>query len=390
VWVKKFLARTVPEAMAQVKSELGSEAVILHTSQVKVGGFFGLFGTLMVEVTAAADRPATRGEIPQRQVAASISPAPSVVPAPLPAAVGTSQPSAAELASITLMRNEMQGMKAMMGRVLDRIAEPDKPAVQIDPELRTLHSHLLNGGVNEEAAASLLQRVTALAPMAKIGLPEAQRRVKDLMKVDLSSVETIQTSESGHRVIALVGPTGVGKTTTLAKLAAHYVLGRRLNVAMITADTYRVAAVEQLRTYADILGTPLEVVYDAKELAAAVERQRHRELILVDTAGRSPRNTEQMQELVNDLAVLQADEVYLVLSMTSSPGDAERIVESYLPSGAQRVIFTKWDEANTPGLVYNISYKYKIPLSYITYGQNVPDDIEIADPDKITQAILGD
>lgn len=384
MWVKKFLARTVPEAMAQVKAELGSEAVILHTSQVKVGGFFGLFGTLMVEVTAAADRPTTREAIPNIQVAVSAAPPPS------PVVLRDLTPPVVEQASMTAMKNEMLSMKAMMGRVLDRMSEPESVVAHIDPELRTLHTRLLGGGVNEEAASALLHRVTALAPMAKIGLSEAHRRVKDLMQVDLSTVETIRSMGSGRRVVALVGPTGVGKTTTLAKLAAHYVLGRRQNVALITADTYRVAAVEQLRTYADILGAPLEVVYDAKELEAAVERQRHRELILVDTAGRSPRNVEQMQELVHDLKVLKADEIYLVLSMTSSPGDAERILESYLPTGVQRVIFTKWDEANTPGMVYNIAYKYKIPLSYITCGQNVPDDIEIADPDKITRAILGD
>ena len=372
MWVKKFLARTLPEAMAQVKAELGPEAVILHTDQMKIGGIFGLFGTRMIEVTAAADHAETR----------PAGPAPDLTS-------GVSSPALRSAPAMAAVKSEMATMKAMMGEVLEKISTAAAGGPP-EPELHEVYEILRTGGLEDDVALNLVNRIRSRDLRGKLTFPEARQFARELLLGDLSAVETVQIPTAGCRIVALVGPTGVGKTTTLAKLAAHYALGRHLRVALITADTYRIAAVEQLRTYSDILGIPLEVVYEPTEVVAAIARHQTRDLILVDTAGRSPRNEEHMRELQTYLTALSPDEMYLVVSLTSGYRNAMGIVQSYLPLGFQRFLFTKWDEVETPGFIYNIIHKYHLPLSYITNGQNVPDDIEVANPEKITRAILGD
>lgn len=420
--VKKFLARTLPEAMAQVKAELGADAVILHTRTVKVGGIFGLFSARMIEVTAAAEEaeqriavdareqpvapataprplaaPGAPGLLPAQQAAAAratgLSPAPAqllpmgTAPQPQPVPSLRTEPSRST-DSATALRDDMADMKAMISQLMEQVASPmANIGGQLEPELKALLNTLSDVGVCDEAAMYLMTRVRSRILQGSGHWGEVMAVARDLMRQDLGKVEAMAT---GRRTIALVGPTGVGKTTTLAKLAAHFALGQRKQVALITADTYRVSAVEQLRTYSEILGLPLEVVYDPSELPGAVSRHQHRDLVLVDTAGRSPRNMIHMGELQTYLKVLAPDEVYLVMSITSSYKDAMQIVDRHLQLGFDRFLFTKWDEATSPGLIYSMVYKYKRPLSYITMGQNVPDDIEIAHPDKITRAILGD
>lgn len=404
MYVRKFLARTLPEALAQVKVELGADAVILHTSTVKVGGIFGLFGTKMIEVTAAAEhaelRPAAasmqREPEPVRELVGVAAPrvAPAALPhravsevAPAletaPAGIPTEQSPAA----LQAVQHEMESMKAMLGHMMDKLG--GSGSGPLEPELKEICRRLTDAGVADEVAAGLVRRIRERMPEGPVRFSEALAAARELIRQDLGEVQTVRFG--GHcRVVALVGPTGVGKTTTLAKLAAHFALIHRLNVAMITADTYRVAAVEQLRTYAEILGTPLEIVYEPEELHLAVAKHRKRDLILVDTAGRSPRNEVHMRELNELLHELAPDETHLVISMTSNFRDALFIVDNYQPIGFDRYIFTKWDEVGGPGLIYSLVQKHGRPLSYITTGQNVPDDFEIASTAKITQALLGD
>ncbi|HWI51017.1 MAG TPA: flagellar biosynthesis protein FlhF [Symbiobacteriaceae bacterium] len=388
--VKKFVARTLPEAMVQVKAELGPEAVILHTNEIKVGGFLGFFGSRMIQVMAAVE--ATRPS-PLSPAAAPRPLAPTPAPAPAPAvpqftpALERLAPAAMEAPAgeVAAVREEMADMKAMMGQIISRLDQPAPPRA-MEPQVRDLLAALKKGGVDEEVAASLLARIRSRVTKGSGNWGEAVELARTLIMKDLSGVQTV--SPAG-RVVALVGPTGVGKTTTLAKLAAHLALNQGRRVALITADTYRIAAVEQLRTYSEIIGVPLEVVYDPSEVRGALDAHRDKDLILVDTAGRSPRNHAHMNELKAYLDVLEPSETYLVLSLTSGYRDAAMIVDHYLPMGFDHFLFTKLDEAAAPGLIYNIVHKYKRPLSYVTTGQNVPDDIEVANPETITRAILG-
>ena len=184
------------------------------------------------------------------------------------------------------------------------------------------------------------------------------------------------------------GKGGVGKTTTLAKIAAKFVLEQRTNVALITADTYRISAVEQLKTYSDILELPLEIVYNPTELSAALERHRDKELILIDTAGRSQHNEYQMRELDEFLRVNPRIEKHLVISATTKLADARQIMNKFLQVEPDKIIFTKTDETGSLGMIINLLRDSKYSLSYVTTGQSVPDDIERAGAEILTNLLL--
>ena len=190
------------------------------------------------------------------------------------------------------------------------------------------------------------------------------------------------------KIVALIGPTGVGKTTTLAKIAAKFVLESSTKVALITADTYRISAVEQLKTYSDILGLPLEIVYNPEALQEAIKKHADKQLILIDTAGRSQYNEFQMKELCELLAVDPNIEKHLVMSSTTKNSDGMELVNNFSICEPSRVIFTKVDETSTHGIILNVLHKRKLALSYLTTGQSVPDDIEPASLERLTEILL--
>ena len=192
-----------------------------------------------------------------------------------------------------------------------------------------------------------------------------------------------------RRLVALVGPTGVGKTTTIAKLAANFRLREKRRVGLITVDTYRIAAVEQLRTYADIIDLPMEVVSTPREMHQAVARMADLDLILMDTAGRSPRDEVQIQELKSMLAEAMPDEVHLVLSSVASAKSLANTAEQFAAVGTTALVLTKLDEAASLGNLLPLVRSSRLPLSYLTHGQNVPDDIAPADAGRLARLILG-
>ena len=186
-----------------------------------------------------------------------------------------------------------------------------------------------------------------------------------------------------------MGTTGVGKTTTLAKIAAKFVLESQASAALITADTYRISAVEQLRTYSDILGLPLEIVYTPAELSKAIVKHRTKDLILIDTAGRSQYNDYQLKELQELLSINQRIEKHLVLSVTTKQSDAKDIIERFSVCEPDKIIFTKTDETGTLGSIVNLLAKQqRLGLSYLSNGQSVPDDIIAASADTLTDLLL--
>lgn len=417
--VKKFLARTLADAVAQVRAELGPEAIILQTQPVKVGGIFGFFSQKMIEVTAAADpafrpRPpapppapeagssgaagaaagaaeaagatgATAAAAAMRQAAPTAGTATVATTPGAGAAQGPVSPAAPE-GELAELRAQVDRMGGILTRVLERLETPVNE--QLTPELQPIFGVLVRNGVDPGLAGSLCRRMQTR--LKKEPQATAAQVAEEVLIKQLGAPVTIQAAPGSRRVVALLGPTGVGKTTTLAKLASFWALRRGLNVALITADTYRIAAVEQLRTYCEIIGVPLEVVERPEEVPAALDRYRQADLILVDTAGRSHRNPEQMQELAAYVKTLAPDEIYLVISLTASQRDAIAVVDSYTPIGFHKLLFTKLDEAAAPGILLNALVHAGRPLSYITTGQNVPDDIEVAAPERLSRLLLGD
>ena len=194
------------------------------------------------------------------------------------------------------------------------------------------------------------------------------------------------------KVVFFIGPTGVGKTTTIAKIASKFKVDSGKKVAFLTADTYRIAAAEQLRTYANILDTPFTIVYSAEELNTAVERVSDYDLVLVDTAGFSHKNEtqrEDIKKLIEHLDEKYEKEVYLVVSATIKYKDLLDIADIYHEIADYKIIFTKLDETTSYGNMLNIRMYSGAELSYVTDGQNVPDDIELFDTQKIVKQLLG-
>jgi len=255
---------------------------------------------------------------------------------------------------------------------------------------------LEEGGFSPAIAAELLARLSRRQLPSLSGDPRecrelARLQLRELIRPKLPPARPIPRPASGHRrVIALVGPTGVGKTTTLAKLGALFRITERAEVAFITLDTYRIGAVDQLRRYADIIQVPLEVVSPGNELPEALERVRDSDLVLVDTAGRSQKDADRIAELREMLAGVGDLEVHLCLALSASPEAILAAAESFRAIGYSRILVTKLDEAYRHGVLLDLFASARTPVSYITCGQEVPDDIRPATLERLEDLLLGE
>ena len=285
------------------------------------------------------------------------------------------------------LSTQLDDLRQMVKNLCD--CSTAKPQRDLPDSLFRLFTRLIDAEVNEGLARDLIERVRSEAP--DLELADAillQARLSRLIESEITISGPIKIIPETTRVAALVGPTGVGKTTTIAKLAANYRLREKRSVGLITVDTYRIAAVEQLRTYADIIDLPMEVVSTPREMREAVKRLRGLDLILMDTAGRSPRDEIKLQELKAFLAEASADEVHLVLSGVAGERTLLQTAERFSAVGTTSLIFTKLDEAGGLGNLLPVLRNSGLPLSYLTNGQNVPDDIEVAAADRLADLIL--
>lgn len=279
----------------------------------------------------------------------------------------------AEQKRIKQLEAEIAQMKSMLAEVLGK----ESPKVTI-----TLHEALKRQDVSDE----ILGEMSDTSIDYKSGA--AKWTLSSYFSENLKFAEGIKLSRRGAKIVALVGTTGVGKTTTLAKIAAKFVLEQGIGAALITADTYRISAVEQLKTYSDILGLPIEIVYTPQELALAIDRHQDKELILIDTAGRSQYSEAQMYELQEFLKTNPRIEKHLVISASVKLNDAKEIVKKFSAVEPEKIIITKIDETANFGTVINLLRNEKLPLSYLTTGQSVPDDIEIGNADSLAEILL--
>lgn len=477
--IKSFKAPTLKEAMANVKSELGVDAVILHTNKIKKGGILGFHAKEIVEVIAAIeDEPVVKEQKPAMDTGAAseaVLQAAAVArasrnSAPEPQPIGNFTPrnmvsqyqTAGTIEAIShAMAQNTPG--PTFGEVLASVnraqeqAESEQPVVKEEPaelvsvaeekvvsaesdveqltteketettsevytdldvkeqeildlqnQLEEMKSMLVEMSRNKDEAGGIpnLQRAMEaqgisqhvledmisklngteiLAPQNSI---KALKALEKYVRKAIRIANGITLYSDKPKIVALIGPTGVGKTTTLAKIAAKFVLEEGAKVALITADTYRISAVEQLKTYSDILGLPLEIVYNPQALQEAIEKHRDKQLILLDTAGRSQYNAYQMKEL-SELLNIDADiEKHLVMSATTKTSDGLELLDNFSLCKPDRVIFTKVDETKTHGIILNILHRRKAALSYLTNGQSVPDDIEPASIEKLAELLL--
>ena len=381
--IKTYRAATMHEALSLVRRGLGPDAAVLHTREVRSRGMFGLVrGGRQIEVTASAGVNVP-SRLPSRADGAR-----AFAPAPPPQLPVEPSPQAPPTPPAP---DDVAGQLSDLQTMVKDLCRRSRSAGQRDlPEsLFHLFTDLIDADLCEEDARELVERVRTEAPGTELTDPVLLKaRIARILEAEIRVTGPIAVTPGRRRVVALVGPTGVGKTTTIAKLAAIYRLKEKRHVGLITVDTYRIAAVEQLRTYADIIDLPMQVVSSPREMREAVRRLEGLDLILMDTAGRSPRDEIKIQELRSFLTEAAADEVHLVLSSVVGARTLTQTVERFASVGTTGLVFTKLDEATGLGNLLPVLESSNLPLSYLTNGQNVPDDIETADASRVARLVL--
>ncbi len=450
--LKTYRAPTTAEALAQVKSDLGKDAVIIHTRQFKVGTVLGLGGKTVIEITASQGKPGqtrsvSRSISPRATLTADESTLPRVQSAGLPAEVPSTRlkPIAATPARMgviedplptTLERRvvpteppvtltpatadleaQMQSLKKLVGQVLQctrhtaafvarsqqsspewaksgraAVAPSILPGTVPDP-LFQQYLQLIESEVAGEIADEVLARVRDELSSKDAHDPglvrqSMVRHLASMIPADPDIARPTKPRDGRPLTIALVGPTGVGKTTTLAKLAATYKLRFGKKVRLITSDTYRIAAVEQLRTYAQIIGLPVEVVMTPQDMASACAGASADEIVLIDTAGRSPRDAGKLDDLAKLMAAAKPHFTHLVLAGTSGASSMVQAAERFAAVKPNRIILSKLDEAVNFGVLISAAKTIDLKISYLTTGQEVPDHIEVGKPERLARMVM--
>jgi len=372
--VKKFYGLDNYDVMSKVKYELGSNAVILHQRRVKPKGLLGFFKKSIVEVVAAIEEnDITVSEANTTNVAKTQE-------------LDLKQRIALK-SNEKEFKSEINDIKAMLGTVVNQMQNINLSKTDDNLDSRRnsyIYNILRENEMDEELINDLLDK-------CDININLVEMNDKETIKEILTQIipPTINNNMNpSSEVVFFVGPTGVGKTTTIAKIAANYSLEKGLSVGLISADTYRIAAVEQLRVYSDILNIPLEVIYSPNEIHDALKRLSNKDIIMIDTAGRSHKNNEHVEELSLLLDEIQNKSVYLVISSTTKNSDLKDILDTYSFIHDYKIIFTKLDEVSTYGPILNIAMREPEYISYVTTGQSVPDDIEVVTSNKILDMLL--
>lgn len=380
--IKKFQGSTEEEAILAARDEMGNNAVVMNIRTTKKKGIFRWFKKDIVEVTAALeekeDAPTIKTPVKNIQHAEIL-------------------PSDDEK---EVFEDRLNNIQSLLEQQIKKEVVPEKAPEPIEEEekesngcLKLVYQQLINNEVEEVYANQIISEVEKLLKK-EAPLDTVLSAVYQKIILKLGEPDDFDVQEGKKKIYFFIGPTGVGKTTTIAKLASDMKLTRKAKIALLTSDTYRIAAVEQLRTYANILDIPLDVIYSEEDLKEGLERLKEYDIIFVDTAGRSHKNLEQCDELFR--LIESIDETYgfekeicLVLSLTAKYKDLEKICNTYSRLGPYRIIFTKLDETSALGNILNIAILTNGKISYTTYGQNVPDDINLIDVQSIAKQLLG-
>ena len=446
--IKKYLVKNVNEAMNKIRYELGKDAIIISQRKVRKPGFAGLFSGKLIEVTAAVensvkdDKPEkiVKGDIvsEEDEFKKSIESIKKLMESEIAVTKNTENTSAL---NNMILEHNANVEKERKSQIIDSVIgseddgriilsndytnnsaniqnhNDDKLSVEsVHKEVAEL-KNLINKVIadktesfdksseieeNEESSEKNLESITA--KLKELDIDE--QFYEDILKTaseykddNLDEVEILRdiferdilvTNKGLKGKVVMVGPTGVGKTTTIAKLAGRLALIEKKRVGLITIDTYRIGAIEQLKTYAEIMNIPFKVVITIKEMEDAIESMKDCDVILIDTTGRSSKNTMQISELRAFVQKAEPDYVNMVISATTKNKDIKSILKGYSELEYGSVIITKLDETTVYGSIYNISRNANKPVSFITTGQNVPDDIKLSTKEELTRFILGE
>ncbi len=391
--IKKYQGTTEAEATAKAKEELGQDAVIMNVKSVKQKGLRKLFKKSYYEVTAAIDEPSEKAAREKHTASENKARKPVDTSENLKETVSEKETTEAgvKTAKTSAIEERLDNLAQLLEQQIQETKEEEaeERPDQKSKLVKLVYEQLLDNEVTEGNAREIMSEIDNKS--SEIQVDDLLSNIYQKIVLKLGQIKTIELCEKKPKVVFFVGPTGVGKTTTIAKLASKYKLDHKCKLAIITADTYRVAAVEQIRTYANILNVPIEVVYSAEELQQAIQKYAEYDLLFVDTAGRSHQNQEQQEDVKRLLQVAKEyeQEIYLVISATTKYRDLVKITQVYSDISSYRLLFTKTDETGALGNILNIKMLTNEPLSYVTFGQNVPDDIEITDAQAIAKQLLG-
>lgn len=425
--VKKYTVSNMQEAIKMIKEDLGSRAVIISTRKVRKGtGAFGMFGQHALEVTAARDERTKsvnpkeyNGLLKQQEqkteyeteILQNSPKTPRKIEARQATAINTNlQDDISELkemvadlrkgyrreindsANVTHLRYELSELKNLVGTLINQssvLREDD-----LHENLIALYQQLCFNGVEDKFAKRLIEEVKKKIPTQEIDNFSyvkiyVARMFMQVIKTNPSPTKKRKDAAKQPKILTFLGPTGVGKTTTLAKIAGREKIEHPdIKIGLITLDTFRIAAVQQLQEYARIINVPIRVVNDRNQLDHALGEFKKKDLILIDTAGRSQRDEQQMSELRSMLTDNKSFDNLLVLSATTKDNDQVEITKRFSTIPLSGIVFTKLDESTSYGSIFNHSIRFKLPLTYLTTGQNVPDDIENASRDRLIDLLL--
>lgn len=396
--VKKYTGKDETEAVMKAKDDLGSNAVVLNVRTMKQRGLAKIFKKDFVEITAALEEKDFAQNVNNnkptfsRVSSEAIKKQQSQINLLADDRADTNAPKQSEI-----IEKKLDSLHDMLRNQM--VKEEDvKPVVRPEnnanfKSLKLIYNKLLENEVSEKYANAIINDIEN-SMKKESNLDSILASVYQKIILKFGEPEAIEDDDR-RKIVFFIGPTGVGKTTTIAKLASDFKLTRSKNVAMITADTYRIAAVEQLNTYASILDVPVNVIYSPSEIVESIEELSDYQMIFVDTAGRSHKNTEQRDEIIEMISNVRNSDIdadiviFLVMSVTTKYRDMVNICDAYKSLNSYRLLFTKLDETDSVGNILNIKLYTGAPISYITCGQNVPDDIESVDVQKLAKSLIG-
>lgn len=402
--IKKFQGKSENDAVEAAKKELGKNIVIMNVRDVKRKGIFRFFRSNLVEVTVALEEENERYSPLKREEKKETS-------EPIANTAGTIYPGAGteygkrnilpesfeeEKRESSLLEEKLDNLHTLLEQQLqkpeeDKVEEEEENQSELEKFTKLLYNTMLDNEVSEKYANQIIDEIEKTAK-PNIPFDYVLSNIYQKMVLKFGKPLGIVPPENGAKVIFFIGPTGVGKTTTIAKIASKYIVEEKKKVVLLTSDTYRIAAAEQLRTYAGILEVPFRIVYTPEEIGQALKDFSEYDYIFVDTSGHSYQNEEQKEntkEIIHSVDGEADKEIFLVLSATTKYRDLIRIVDSYSQITDYKLIFTKLDETSAVGNLLNIKLYTGAALSYVTCGQNVPDDIEEFNPQKTVKQLLG-
>ncbi len=439
--IKKFTGKTEEEAVAAAKAELGENIVVMNVRNAPKKGILSIFRPPMIEVTVAKEDESeayqqnAKAEADIKETLRAVAKVAGETSAPAASAASVSatsamakqteqQPSPVAPTGVDRIREQQKQMasrdpegdqiieekldslKSMLAKQIERSQkqyeelsesgkddkdrETEEKNEEMERFVALLRTTMKDSELDEKYSEQIIEEMKA-GNKPDVPFDVALASIYQRMILKFGKSVPITLAGKGPKIVFFLGPTGVGKTTTIAKLASEFALIRKKKVALLTTDTYRIAAAEQLRTYASIMEVPFRVIYSTEEMEQALEAFRNMDLIFVDTTGHSPKNVEQCENTVNFLKSVENYEkqIYLVLSATTKYKDLIDIVEIYKKMSKFDLIFTKLDETSALGNLLNLKLYTGANMSYVTNGQNVPDDIEEFDPQKTVKQLLG-